>query len=93
MTGQNIPGAGHDAWGGGTPKVYHPRAQESPAAGPSSAGLRLTPIERSSPPLASSGDPEDREAISLGGVRQVLIIPGILAVGLLLAFLIHILAF
>ena len=38
-------------------------------------------------------NPERAEAISLGGLRHVLVIMGILCAGLLLAFLIHMLVF
>jgi len=55
--------------------------------------LKLTLIERPARSWTPSGEPKDREAISLGGFRQVLIILGILAAGMLLAFLIHISTF
>ena len=89
MTAQKVPGAGHDIWGGGAPQVQQPRAQEPPAAESGNSGSELTPIDGSADSWSPPGEPKDREAISLGGFRQVLIIVGILAAGLLLAFVIH----
>jgi hypothetical protein len=55
--------------------------------------LRLTLIERPATSGSSSSELKGSEVISLGGVRQVLVILGILGAGLLLAFLIRMLAF
>jgi hypothetical protein len=92
MAAQKVPGTGHDGWGGGAPRNGHPRAQEPPAVGNEESGLRLTLIEKPAPSVSTSGEPKGGEAISLGGYRQVLVILGILAAGLLLAFLIRMLA-
>jgi hypothetical protein len=51
--------------------------------------LNAVLVERESPPEVHSGGAKDREAISLGGFRQVLVILGILAAGLLLAYMIR----
>ncbi len=92
MAARKVPGTGHDGWGGGAPRNGHPRAQEPPAVSEEESGLRLTLIEKPAASGTTPGEIKGSEAISLGGYRQVLVILGILAAGLLLAFLIRMLA-
>ena len=93
MAAHEVPDTGHDGRGGGASRTAHPRAQEPTATGKDASALRLTLIGRSSTSGSASSEPRDGEAISLGGLRHVLIIMGILAAGLLLAFLIRMFIF